>query len=181
MSSSGDGPADQAWRATEPRRRMPVSVRPITNDDVPAWIALRQALWSYEEQDELAREAEAMDIAGRAYIRLAVNAQGEAVGLLEFSVRDEAPGSGGRALPYVEGWYVTPAARGAGVGRALLAFLEVWAQAQGYSAIGSDTIPALFPASTAAHEALGFRVVGEGPDADGDSARYFYRQLAARA
>jgi aminoglycoside 6'-N-acetyltransferase I len=177
MSNSDNDPEDQTRFAAEPRLRLPVVVRPLAHGDMPAWIALRQALWSYEDQDELAREAETMALTGRAYIRLAFDAQGEAVGLLEFSVRDEAPGSGGRAVPYAEGWYVAPAARGAGVGRALLVCLEDWAQAQGYSAIGSDTIPSLFPDSTAAHVALGFRVVGEGPDADGDMDRFFYKQL----
>lgn len=92
-------------------------------------------------------------------------------------MRDEAPGSGGRAVPYAEGWDAGRPQRAVRVGRALLVCLEDRAQAQGYSAIGSDTIPSLFPDSTAAHVALGFRVVGEGPDADGDMDRFFYKQL----
>jgi aminoglycoside 6'-N-acetyltransferase I len=141
------------------------------------WIALRQALWPYEPPDALAQEAAAMDDDQRAWVRLVFDERGEAVGLLEFSVRDQSPGSGGRALPYVEGWYVTPAVRRQGVGRMLIAHLETWAVVHGYRQIASDTIPALFPDSTAAHLALGFAIVDEGPDEDGDQARFFHKPL----
>ena len=157
--------------------RLPVTILPLTDAHLGAWIGLRQALWPYEPREALAHEARAMGAAGRMWVRLAFNAERAAVGLLEFSVRAEAPGSGGRALPYVEGWYVEPAARGQGVGRALIAFLENWAGTQGYDQLGSDTIPALFPNSRAAHIALGFQVVGEGPDEDGDLAVYFHKFL----
>jgi aminoglycoside 6'-N-acetyltransferase I len=41
-------------------------------------------------------------------------------------------------VPYLEGWFVEPGFRGRGVGRALIAAVEQWAIAKGFTELASD-------------------------------------------
>ena len=56
---------------------------------------------------------------------------------------------------FLEGWYVEPAFRRRGVGRALVAAGEAWLAGLGIAEIGSDAA-IVNAASIAAHAALGF-------------------------
>jgi aminoglycoside 6'-N-acetyltransferase I len=62
-------------------------------------------------------------------------------------------------VAYLEGWFVVPAARGRGVGRALIAAAEEWGRAQGCCEFASDAHPDN-EVSAAAHRALGFVEAG---------------------
>jgi aminoglycoside 6'-N-acetyltransferase I len=82
-----------------------------------------------------------------------------AVGFIEVGLRSHADGCDGRRpVGFVEGWYVTPAERGRGVGGALMRAAEGWARAQGCREMASDTWHDNEP-SQRAHLALGFEVV----------------------
>jgi aminoglycoside 6'-N-acetyltransferase I len=76
-------------------------------------------------------------------------------GWVSFSIRPWGNGTESRPVPYVEGWWVAPALRKAGVGRALIAAVEAWAKMCGFRELGSDAN--LDNAiGRAAHEAVGF-------------------------
>jgi len=79
-----------------------------------------------------------------------------AVGFIELRIRNYAEGSEQDAVPFVEGWYVRPALRGQGFGKALIVRAEQWARDLGYFELGSDT-EIENHASYSAHRALGFQ------------------------
>lgn len=81
------------------------------------------------------------------------------LGFTEISIRPYAEGCRTNRVAYLEGWFVVPQARNAGVGRALVAGAEDWARSQGCTEFASDADPGN-DASTAAHRALGFADVG---------------------
>jgi aminoglycoside 6'-N-acetyltransferase I len=85
----------------------------------------------------------------------------EPAGFIEVGLRSHADGCDtGRPVGFIEGWYVAPAHRRHGVGRALVAAGEAWALAQGCREMASDTwSDDRGRDSLAAHEALGFEVV----------------------
>jgi aminoglycoside 6'-N-acetyltransferase I len=81
------------------------------------------------------------------------------IGFIEVGLRSHADGCDMRhAVGFIEGWYVDPAHRAQGVGRALMQAAEEWARAQGCHELGSDTWID-HESSQRAHEALGFEVV----------------------
>jgi aminoglycoside 6'-N-acetyltransferase I len=90
---------------------------------------------------------------------LAFDDHGEAVGLIELSIKAYAEGCLTDRVAFVEGWYVEPTARGKGMGAALVAAAESWARSQGCVELGSDAeVDNL--ASAAAHRAVGFEETG---------------------
>ena len=83
----------------------------------------------------------------------------ELAGFVQIDLRSHAEGCDPhRPVLYIEGWYVLPHHRGAGVGGALIRAAEDWGRAQGCLEMASDTwLDA--EASQAAHQALGFEEV----------------------
>ena len=91
---------------------------------------------------------------------------GTIVGFIELAIRGYAEGCETDRVGYVEGWYVDPAWRRRGVGRALMAAGEAWAQACGCREFASDTTLGYpggyaggYPPGYQAHIALGFTEV----------------------
>jgi aminoglycoside 6'-N-acetyltransferase I len=80
------------------------------------------------------------------------------VGFAEVSRRAYAEGCETSPVGFLEGWYVVPARRRQGVGRALVAAAEAWARGLGCREFASDTL-ADNASSTCAHRALGFEEV----------------------
>jgi aminoglycoside 6'-N-acetyltransferase I len=122
---------------------------------------MREALWPGEP--ELASEIDAFLQGGEVQatdlsaVFVSETVSGQRTGFLELFVRNYAEGCVG-PTPYVEGWYVEPAVRGSGVGRALVGAAEEWARQHGFSELASDT-QLENEASQRAHEALGFEEV----------------------
>jgi aminoglycoside 6'-N-acetyltransferase I len=145
-------------------------IRRATEDDLEGWLALRRALWPDQPEQYIQSEVVPMFTSATEFALLAfVPEAGEApVGLIEINVRTHAPGSDYQPVPYVEAWYVVPAYRQLGIGRALLEAAETWARGAGYSAMASDTTDD-YPISPAAHAALGFQVV--------EVEYHFYKRL----
>jgi aminoglycoside 6'-N-acetyltransferase I len=92
-------------------------------------------------------------------VLLAFDDQGEAVGMLEFSIRAYVEGCVSDRVAFIEGWYVEPSARRSDIGAALVAAAESWARSQGCVEIGSDAEVENLE-SAAAHHALGFTETG---------------------
>lgn len=131
-----------------------------TFDDAQAWAALRHRLWPYADPAELLEETRAF-LPGTTTPLITTaflaedSVEHKVLGFIELSIRPFADGCDSRPIPYVEGWYVEPAARKAGVGRALMTAAERWARDRGFSEIASDT-EIENDASLAAHARCGF-------------------------
>jgi len=136
-------------------------IRPVTPSDAAEWMRLRRGLWPEESGDDLDREvAEFFDgtLPEPEAVLLALEG-GEAVGVVELSIRPTAEGCRTNRVAYVEAWYVAPGARRSGVGRALIDAAEEWGRSRGCEEIASDTEIAN-EASARAHRALGFEEAG---------------------
>ena len=133
-----------------------IKIRLIRPTDKEAWLRLRHALWPYHSEDELAAELEPM-LANldQAPVFVAEDSDGRLVGMLEASIRSEAPGCETDRIGYLEGWFVVPDWQGRGIGRQLAERAEKWAQEQGCREMASDTT-SLYPLSPAVHRALGY-------------------------
>ncbi|MGL4573540.1 MAG: aminoglycoside 6'-N-acetyltransferase [Burkholderiaceae bacterium] len=124
--------------------------------DTTAWIAMRAQLWPDTSAQDHAREAETMllDPAKNGVALAMQNAQ--AVGFIELSVRtDYVNGCDTSPVAFVEGLWTAPAARHAGVGRALMDYALAWARTRKLTELASDT-PLANTESQQAHLAMGF-------------------------
>ena len=136
-------------------------VRPVTPRDASAWADLRRALWPGQESERAAEVAAFFEgqVREPLVVLVAADEADRLIGFAELSIRAYAEGCHSDRVAYLEGWYVAPAARHRGVGRALLAAVEAWGRSQGCAELASDTALAN-DASAAAHTALGFTEVG---------------------
>ena len=135
-------------------------IRAVTRAEAGVWLEMRRALWP-EDADAHRTEIERF-FAGdrREPTEVLIAFEGTvAMGFVELSIRNIVDGCGTGNVGYLEGWYVVPAARRRGVGRALLAAAESWARGQGCTEFGSDASPDN-AVSMAAHHALGFEETG---------------------
>jgi aminoglycoside 6'-N-acetyltransferase I len=72
-------------------------------------------------------------------VLVAVRQNGCLCGFLELSIRhDHVDGALSVPVAYLEGWYVDPDVRAAGIGRRLLEAAEQWAGARGLKELASD-------------------------------------------
>ncbi len=136
-------------------------VRSTNEADASAWLELRCSLWPETERAELAQEVTRYFAGDRRFLRtvlLACDEDDLPVGFAELSLRSVAEGCDSDRVAYLEGWYVAPAARRRGLGRALIRACEEWARGQGCTEFGSDT-QIDNSTSAAAHAALGFAEV----------------------
>ena len=135
-------------------------VRKATPEDSEMWEQMRQSLWP-ASPGEHAREI-AQFFGGAlntlAEILIAFDEKGDAIGLVELSIRPYAEGCYSGRVAYLEGWYVSPAARRHGVGATLVAHAEEWARTQGCTEFASDCELDNVVSATA-HRALGFEEV----------------------
>ena len=137
---------------------MNAKIREATPADRADWARLRGRLWPECPPERHRLEIDQL-LDGTGVVALAV-VGGETVGFAEISVRvDHVEGATIAPVPYLEGWYVAEAHRGQGIGRALLAFAERWAQARGFREFASDAEIGN-RRSRRLHAALGFRETG---------------------
>lgn len=126
-----------------------------------SWLRMRSDLWPEPSSEEHAAEIDSF-FAGTRHEPLAVliasDDAGEAIGFAELSIRRYAEGCQTDRVAFLEGWYVVPAARRRGVGRALIERAEAWAVERGCPEFGSDALIDN-ELSAQAHRALGFHEV----------------------
>lgn len=107
-----------------------------------AWASLRLALWPEGSRDEHAADIAgfiAEMAAGRGQIGFLAMRDGEAVGFAEAAVRhDYVNGCETSPVAFLEGIYVEPSSRRAGIAGKLLAAVEAWGRGNGCSELGSD-------------------------------------------
>ena len=135
-----------------------VTIRPIGESDRAEWVRLREGLWPGSRADHDAETRAYFETGGDAAVIFVAEAEGRLVGFLELDYRKYAPGCASSPVPFIEGWYVEPAAQGRGIGRALVEAAEARARAEGHHEIASDA--ELENADgIAAHRALGYEEV----------------------
>jgi aminoglycoside 6'-N-acetyltransferase I len=146
----------------------PIALRAALGAGDPDWVALREALWPDSVGDADFRE---QALARGDFVRVAVGADGVALGFVEAAVRhDYVNGTDGPPVAFVEGLYVVPAARRRGIARRLVAAVAAWARARGLTELASDALLGN-TASHAMHRALGFE--------ETERVVYFRQSLAA--
>lgn len=151
-----------------------IRVRHANPNDRAAWLEMRCALWPEGPAAEHALEIDAFFAGGLRDPRavLLAEADGRIGGFAELSVRPYAEDCDTDRVAYLEGWYVDPAARRQGVGRALVEAAEAWAERLGCSEFASDALLEN-TATAAAHRALGF--------AETEKIRCFRKDLTGHA
>ena len=116
---------------------------------------MRAALWPDEDAVELGEDVEALLADATQVAFVAERDDGGLCGFAEASVRRYANSNDESPCAFLEGWWVDEDVRRSGVGRALIAAVEDWARAQGFTELGSDALLDN-TLSHAAHRALGF-------------------------
>ncbi len=133
-------------------------VRTANATDIADWAALRAELWPSQalRAHQIEVIAALASVGGRAVALVAEEDPGGATGFVEASLRYEyVNGCETSPVAFVEGLYVRPNHRAAGIGRALLAAVETWARERGCSELASDALLEN-GASHAFHAAVGF-------------------------
>jgi aminoglycoside 6'-N-acetyltransferase I len=135
-------------------------VRKAAPKDAEAWEQMRQSLWPSSPGEHAREIAQFFEGAlnNLAEVLIAFDDTRTAIGLAELSIRPYAEGCYSGRVAYLEGWFVSPAARRHGVGAALVAHAEAWARTQGCTEFGSDCELDNVVSATA-HRALGFEEV----------------------
>jgi len=137
---------------------MRFQIRPATKEDAAVWVRMREALWPEHASAWHATEVDKY-LAGLLSMPLevliAADDDGRTIGFAELSIRAYAEGCETDRVAFLEGWYVAPEARRHGVGRALVAAAERWADLQGCTEFASDAVLDNIE-SASAHTALGF-------------------------
>jgi aminoglycoside 6'-N-acetyltransferase I len=119
-------------------------------------VRMRHALWPDADVDELAVESAAMQTDPDQVVFVAPRRSGGGLcGFAEARVREFSDAVDEQPCAFLEGWWVDPDARRAGIGRALVAAVERWAAERGFRELGSDALLDNLD-SHRAHAALGF-------------------------
>lgn len=92
-------------------------------------------------------------------VLVAENEARTAQGFVELTIRSHAEGCAPGRIAYLEGWYVEPALRRKGVGRALLRAAEQWARRNHCRELASDAW-STNRQSRKVHLAMGFEEIG---------------------
>ena len=123
---------------------------------------MRANLFSSPDPQEMVDWFDAAENGGTSRVGVAVivadRGDGSLAGFVEIGSRSYAEGCETTPVAYVEGWYVDPDARRAGLGTQLLKATETWALEHGFSEIASDTELGN-DVSRQVHIALGFEEV----------------------
>jgi aminoglycoside 6'-N-acetyltransferase I len=136
-----------------------LEIREPRPDEQARWLRLRQRLWPHAAGPALALDQEAiLSDPERNGVIVAARPDGELVGFVEVSLREQAEGCSTRPVGYLEGWYVEPEHRRSGVGRRLVEAAEVWAFGRGCQEMASDALLEN-TLGDLAHRALGFAEV----------------------
>jgi aminoglycoside 6'-N-acetyltransferase I len=134
---------------------MEFAVREMTEADLAIWAEMRGALWP-----DQTREGHAADILQDlsdpdCWGFIAETAKGEPAGFAGISIRKFANGCESAPVPFLEGIWIAPHFRRQGAPARLIAHIEAFALARGFTEIGSDA-PIEDRISHTAHARWGF-------------------------
>ncbi|MCA1590238.1 MAG: GNAT family N-acetyltransferase [Acidobacteria bacterium] len=113
-------------------------VRGLEERDLNEWFQLRKQLWDATGDDD--HQQEMLDIINHPETELILVAEsdGRLIGFLEASIRPFVEDCLTDNVGYLEGWYVHPDHRRAGVGGELVRHAELWAREKGSTEMASD-------------------------------------------
>jgi aminoglycoside 6'-N-acetyltransferase I len=114
-------------------------IRRATGADTAALVRMSVALFPDGTAAEHERDIRARFAVNEAAYFVAEGADGAVCGFVEVGTRPYADGCDSSPVGYVEAWWVDPAARRTGIGRALLDAAEGWVRTRGLTEIASDT------------------------------------------
>jgi aminoglycoside 6'-N-acetyltransferase I len=137
-----------------PTHPIDLRIRVMEARDRLAWAEMRAALWPEESAAEHAHGIDDVLRSDRAWGFIA-EADGTPAGFAELAIRDYANGCTSRPVPFLEGIFVRKEFRRRGIGARLVAHVERFAVARGFTEMGSDAEIANL-ASHAAHRSWGF-------------------------
>lgn len=125
---------------------------------LPRWAELRIALWNWDTVEDHAEEAEELYLSGNpdraAFV--AFDDAGEMIAFAEATLRrDYVEGCDTSPVVFLEGVYVVPEARKAGVARRLADAVADWGRAKGCAEYASNALIDNMD-SHAFHAAIGF-------------------------
>lgn len=157
-----------------------IEIRVLSADDWPLWRDLRQAAlaeapyafgssladWQGEGDRE---ERWRGRLSGPGSHNVVAFLEGEPAGMGTGAPAERAPGQPEVVAEVLSMW-VAPAARGRGVGDAVLASVETWARSRGFTRLRLDVAPDN-PAATALYERNGFVPTDEEGDLMPDGVR----------
>jgi len=134
-----------------------ISITVATTEDAADWAAMRQTLWPKGNPGQHDADiARLLAVPGDTINFIARADDRRPTGFAEAGLRhDYVNGTESSPVAFLEGIYVEPAFRRAGVARQLVEAVENWARQQGCSELASDTGIANI-ASQKLHDALGF-------------------------
>ena len=116
---------------------MPLIIRPVTPEDRSAWEALFRGYAAFYKTDpDPALEAVwtwVTDPAEPYWSEIAWGPDGTALGLVQYSLMHRS--LSGQQVVYLSDLFTTPAARGQGVGRALIERVRAFARENGYPSV----------------------------------------------
>jgi len=136
-----------------------MTIRPLVPADLDTWKRMRVQLWpDLTPADNDADGAQVLSQARRFSVFVAESDDGDLIGFVEVGLRDVADGCDSSPVGYIEGWFVEPASRGKGIGRALVASAEEWARSRGCTEMASDALLDNID-SQRAHARLGYAEV----------------------
>lgn len=134
-------------------------IRVVEPGDRAEWIRMRMLLWPTSSENEIDHFFVGQRSVDAREVLVADRADGRLGGFVEIGVRPYAEGCETSPVGYVEGWWVDPDLRRAGIGRTLIAAAEDWCRGQGLTEMGSD-VELGNTVSVEAHAALGYAEVG---------------------
>ena len=135
-----------------------ITIRKVGSSDRDGWIGMRKALWPecHESRHELEID---QILSSNGIVLVAELASHDLVGFAELSIRrDHVAGTAVTPIPYLEGWYVDPAYRRQGIGKALICSIESFALQAGFTELASDAEINNY-SGIEMHNRLGFREV----------------------
>lgn len=139
-----------------------MDIRTVNENDRAEWARMRSQLYRGPNIQEIDDWYEAAKSGGTSLVGVAVlvadRGDGSLAGFVEIGSRPYAEGCETSPVAYLEGWYVDPEDRRAGLGARLVEAAETWALAHGFSEIASDT-ELDNDISLKAHLALGYEEV----------------------
>lgn len=120
-----------------------MEIRPVKRDDRKEWVRMRSELYPDLDPHEIDDWFEVAEKGGTHLVGVAVfiadRGDGSLAGFVEIGSRNYAEGCETTPVAFLEGWYVDPDARRAGLGSRLVRAAEAWALTHGYSEMASDT------------------------------------------
>ena len=138
---------------------VPLTIRPLRRGDAAEALRMLRALWpGASEREHRASIEGSLEDRGRTSLLVAERDEGGLCGFVELGVRSYADGCrvpSPVGVAYLEGWWVDPDCRRAGVGRALVEAGESWGRERGCAEMASDAELGN-ELSRLAHVALGF-------------------------